>query len=151
MTRIYNSIQINRPIERVFDFITTPTNWPQWHPASVSVGGNAEHSLLPGEKITEEISVAGRRGQVAWLVRERSASRRWVIDGNGKDGGRATITYTLSPHPDGTNFERELVYTMPNALLAVLDWLIIRSRMKAESAEALRRLKRLLESSGEIN
>lgn len=151
MTRIYNSIQINRPIERVFDFITTPANWPQWHPASVSVGGNAEHSLLPGEKITEEISVAGHRGQVAWLVRERSAPRRWVIDGNGKDGGRATITYTLSPHPDGTNFERELVYTMPNALLAVLDWLIIRSRMKADSAEALRRLKRLLESSGEIN
>jgi hypothetical protein len=40
---------------------------------------------------------------------------------------------------------------MPNPLLAVLDWLIIRSRMKADSAEALRRLKRLLESSGEIN
>jgi uncharacterized protein YndB with AHSA1/START domain len=151
MSRIYNSIHINRPIERVFDFITTPANWPQWHPASVSVSGNTGHSLLPGEKITEDISVAGRRGQVTWLVRGCSAPRRWVIDGNGKDGGRATITYTLSPHPDGTNFERELVYTMPNALLAVLDWLIIRSRMKADSAEALRRLKRLLESGGEIS
>ena len=30
---------------------------------------------------------------------------------------------------------------MPNTLLAVLDWLIIRSRMKADSDEALRRLK----------
>ena len=76
---------------------------------------------------------------------------RWVIDGTGKDGGYATITYTLSPHPDGTTFDRELVYAMPNPLLAVLDWLIIRSRMKADSAEALRRLKRLLESSGAIN
>jgi hypothetical protein len=35
--------------------------------------------------------------------------------------------------------------------LAVLDWLIIRSRMRADSIEALQRLKRLLESSGEIN
>jgi uncharacterized protein YndB with AHSA1/START domain len=151
MTRICNNIQIRRPIEQVFDFITTPANWPQWHPASASVGGNAEHSLLVGEEITENILVAGRRGEVTWLVRERSAPRRWVIDGTGKDGGRATITYTLTRDSDGTNFERELVYTMPNAFLAILDWLIIRSRMKADSAEALRRLKRLLESSGEID
>jgi hypothetical protein len=84
-------------------------------------------------------------------VRERSEPHRWVIDGTGKDGGRATITYTLTRDPAGTNFERELVYAMPNALLALLDWLIIRSRMKADSIEALQRLKRLLESSGEIN
>jgi uncharacterized protein YndB with AHSA1/START domain len=145
MTRICNSIQIRRPIEQVFDFITTPANWPQWHPASVSVGGNADHSLLAGEEVTEDISVAGRRGQVTWLVRERSAPHRWVIDGTGKDGGRATITYTLTRDPAGTNFERELVYSMPNALLAILDWLIIRSRMKADSIEALQRLKRRLE------
>jgi uncharacterized protein YndB with AHSA1/START domain len=150
MTRICNSIQIHRPIEQVFDFITTPANWPQWHPASVSVEGNAEHSLLPGEEVTEEISVAGHRGQVIWLARERSAPHRWVIDGSGKDSGRATITYTLSPYPDGTHFERELVYTMPNTLLAVLDCVVIRSRMKADSADALRRLKQLLESGGEI-
>ena len=151
MTRIFNSIRIHRPIEQVFDFITTPGNWPQWHPASVSVGGNAEHSLLPGEEITENISVAGHHGQVTWLVRERSAPHRWVINGTGKDGGHATITYTLTQNSDGTGFERELVYTMPNALLAILDWLTIRSRMKADSAKALQRLKQLLESGGETN
>jgi uncharacterized protein YndB with AHSA1/START domain len=151
MTRICNSIQISEPIGQVFDFITTPGKWPQWHPASVSVSGNAGHSLLQGEQVMEDISVAGRHGQVTWSVRERSAPHRWVIDGTGKDGGRATITYTLTQHPDGTNFERELVYTMPNALLTVLDWLIIRSRMKADSVEALQRLKRLLESSGKIS
>jgi uncharacterized protein YndB with AHSA1/START domain len=146
MTRICNSIQISQPIEQVFDFITTPENWPRWHPASVSLSANADHSLLQGEEVTEDILVAGRRGQVIWLVRERSAPRRWVIDGKAKDGGRATITYTLTPHPDGTNFERELVYTMPNVLLAILDCLVIRWRMKTDSVEALQRLKRLLES-----
>jgi uncharacterized protein YndB with AHSA1/START domain len=151
MTRICSSIQIRQPIEQVFDFITTPANWPQWHPASVSVGGNADHSLLPGEEVTENISVAGHHGQVTWLVRERSAPHRWVIDGIGRDGGRATITYTLTPHPAGTNFERELLYAMPNALLTALDWLIIRSRMKADSIEALQRLKLRLESGGGTN
>jgi uncharacterized protein YndB with AHSA1/START domain len=146
MMRICNSIQISRPIEQVFDFITTPCNWPQWHPASVSVSRSADHSLLQGEEVTEDISVVGRRGEVIWLVRERCAPRRWVIDGKAKDGGRATITYTLTRYPAGTNFERELVYTIPNVLLAILDWLVIRSGMKAESVEALQRLKRVLES-----
>lgn len=146
MTRICNHIQIRRPIEQVFDFVTTPGNWPRWHPASVSIGGNADHSLLPGEEVTENISVAGRRGEVTWLVRERREPHRWVIDGSGKDSGRATITYTLSARPNGTHFERELVYRMPNPLLSVLDWLIVRWRMKADSAEALQGLKRLLES-----
>ena len=147
MTRISSSIEIAQPIEQVFDFITTPANWPQWHPASVTVGVDANHSMLPGEEITENISVAGHRGQVTWLVRERNAPHRWVIDGTGKDGGRATITYTLTQHPVGTNFERELIYAMPNVLLAMLDWLIIRSRMKADSVEALQRLKHQLESA----
>ena len=150
MTRICNSIQIRQPIEQVFDFITTPANWPQWHPASVSVGGTLTIPCSRAKRLRKTFPSSGHRGQVTWLVRERSAPHRWVIDGTGKDGGRATITYTLTPHPDGTNFERELVYAMPNPLLAVLDWLIIRSRMKADSAEALRRLKRLLESSGEV-
>ena len=105
----------------------------------------------PGEEVTENISVAGRRGLVTWLVRERIAPHRWVIEGAGKDGGRATITYTLTPHPAGTNFEARACLYNAEHLLAVLDWLIIRSRMRADSIEALQRLKRLLESSGEIN
>ena len=67
----------------------------------MSVGGNADHSLLVGEQVMENFSVAGRRGEVTWLVRERSAPGRWVIDGTGKDGGRATITYTLTRIPTG--------------------------------------------------
>jgi len=70
-----------------------------------------------------------RAGHLIGAGTERA--HRWVIDGTGKDGGRATITYTLTRDTAGANFERELVYAMPNQLLAVLDWLISRSRMKA--------------------
>jgi uncharacterized membrane protein len=148
MTRIRNSIQICRPIDEVFDFITTPANWPLWHPASVSVSDDADHCMGPGEEVTERINVAGHRGEARWRVRERSAPRHWVIDGAGTNGGCATITYTLTERLGGVDFERELVYTMPNPLLAVMDWLFIRSRMRADSAEALRRLKERLESGG---
>ncbi|MCZ7574516.1 MAG: hypothetical protein M5U01_38695 [Ardenticatenaceae bacterium] len=56
-------------------------------------------------------------------------------------------TYNLTPHSDGTTFEREFVYTMPNPLEALLDRLVLCRRIEAESAEALRRLTVVLESA----
>jgi len=145
MTRIYTTAQIHTSTDRVFDYATTPGNWPEWHPSSLGVGGATDHSLEPGEQVTEEFQVAGRRGRVVWTVRERVAPRRWVIDGRVEGGGGGTITYTATPHADGTTFEREFVYTVPNPLLRLLDRLVLRRRIEAESAEALRRLKDLLE------
>ena len=59
-------------------------------------------------------------------MRERDAPQRWVIEGAAEGGGNALITYHLSARDDGTRFERELVYEMPNALWAALDRLLIR-------------------------
>jgi uncharacterized protein YndB with AHSA1/START domain len=145
MTQIYTTIQIQTPIQRVFDYVTTPGNWPVWHPSSLGVSGATDHSLEPGEEMTEEFLVAGRRGRVVWTVRERVAPRRWVIDGRVEGGGGGTITYTATPHGAGTTFEREFVYATPNRLLALLDRIVLRRRIEAESAEALRRLKDVLE------
>ncbi len=41
----------------------------------------------------------------------------------------------------------EFAYTMPNLLLAVLDWLILRRRIEAESLPAVRRLRDVLAGS----
>ncbi len=150
MTYIYTTIQIQTPIERVFDYVTTPGNWPRWHPSSLGVSGATDHSLEPGEQVTEEFRVAGRRGRVVWTVLEREAPRRWVIEGQVEGGGGGTITYTLAPHNSGTTFEREFVYDMPNPLLALLDRLLLRRRVEAESAEALRRLKEVLEERHKV-
>jgi hypothetical protein len=63
--------------------------------------------------------------------------------------GRRPRPDRLSLHRDAgaTRFERELVYEMPNAWLAVLDRLFIRRRMAAESAAALRCLRNILEGA----
>jgi hypothetical protein len=72
------------------------------------VSDATDHSLEPGEQVTEEFRVAGRRGCVVWTVRERDERRRWVIDGKVEGGGGA-ITYTLTPDASGPTFEREFV------------------------------------------
>lgn len=146
MTHIHTATRISRPIEQVFDYVTTPGNWPRWHPSSLSVSGATDHSAAPGEQVIEAFLVVGRRGRVTWTVQEREAPRRWVIDGHGKEGGGATIAYTLTAIDEGTRFERELTYTFPNFWLKALDRLLFRRRIEAESTEALRRLKQALEA-----
>ena len=147
MPRIVTTIEIRAPLERVFDYATTAGNWPSWHPASRSVRGATDHSAAPGERISEEIPTGGRSWRTVWTVRERAPPHRWAIEGEAQGGGSAVITYRLSAQDGGTRFERELVYRMPNLWLAVLNRLLIQRRMAGESAEALRRLKQILERS----
>lgn len=144
MTRIHTTIVIKKPVVEVFHYATTPANWPKWHPSSLAVRGTTNHSLLLNEALTEEVLVARRRGTIVWKVIEREAPYRWVIKGQMEGGGAATISYNCKLGADGTVFERELVYRAPNPVLALLHWLILRRRIKAESVKALNRLKSVL-------
>lgn len=146
MTTIVTEATIRRPVADVFDYVTTPRHWLQWHPSSLGLSGATDHSLEVGEEVVEEFRVAGRRGSVTWRVVERDAPRRWAIAGRVAAGGHGTITYTLVPAAEGTAFRRQFDYTMPNAFAALLDRLLVRRRIEAESCEAVRRLTGALET-----
>lgn len=141
MSRILSSIHLEAPPAEVYAYVTAPGHWPQWHPSSLGVRGTLS-SLEVGQEVTEAFQVAGRRGEVVWCCTLRQPPTRWVIEGQivrHRSGG--IITYTLHPEGRGTRFEREFVYFLPNPLLRLLDRLVLRRRVAAESQEALRRLK----------
>lgn len=146
MTRIYTAVHIARPMNELFNFVTTPGNWPHWHPSSLGVRGASDHSLEVGEEVTEAFQVAGRRGQVVWTVVERDAPTRWVLDGRivGRNSG-GTVAYTLQPDGNGTLFQREFTYPTNTLLFWVLDWLVVRRQVQRESEQAVQQLKTLLE------
>jgi uncharacterized protein YndB with AHSA1/START domain len=144
MERVITETDIPRPIEAVFDFATTPANWPQWHPSSLGVSGATDHALAVGERVIEEYLVAGQRGRTEWLVAEREAPRRWVITTVTEETHtEGRVTYTLTPTDAGTHFAREFAYT-PAAVVPEPAATAIRRQVEAESAEALRRLTALL-------
>jgi len=143
--RIHNAVEIGRSPDSVFSFVTTPATWPKWHPATLSVEGMTHHTLGVGEQVTEDYRSGGFPNRTRWTVVQHEAPRRWRIEGRGKFGERASITYTLVPTPTSTRFERELRYRMPNRLAAWLE-LLIRGRVTEESALALRQLKSVLEA-----
>ncbi|MBV8125362.1 MAG: SRPBCC family protein [Paucibacter sp.] len=146
-THIYNSTVIERAPPEVFSYVTTPANWPRWHPSSLSVSGATDHPLLVGEQVKEDFVVAGYQGRVLWTVVQRQAPLRWAISGQIEDGGKGMVSYRLTQVNGGTKFEREFEYARPNLLFLLSDMLGIRARITAESAEALRRLKAVLEGT----
>jgi uncharacterized protein YndB with AHSA1/START domain len=143
--QVRSTIHIDKPIEQVFSFVTTPGNWPRWHPASLSVTGATDHSLEPGEQVTEEFQMLGRKMSIVWTVRQRTFPTRWVIDGVESSGARSTISYTLAAEEEGTAYERELALTSPVPPEMQAK---VQAHMEAESAEALRRIKAALEGTG---
>lgn len=147
-TRIVSVADIARGPPEVFAYVTTPGNWPQWHPSSLAVSGAVDHPLQIGESVIEDFQVAGRRGRVTWRVTAREPNRLWRIAGNIEGRESGTVSYSLAPTATGTHFVREFEYRTPNLLFALLNRLSLRSRIEAESAQAVRQLKERLESAG---
>jgi uncharacterized protein YndB with AHSA1/START domain len=147
-TRIVTVMPIARESTAVFDYVTTPAHWPAWHPSSLSVTGATDHSLGIGEQTTEEFRVAGRRGEVVWTVVERKRPEKWTIDGTIEGRPAGTVSYALTPDThseDGTEFERTFTYRSPTLWFALLNAVLLRAKIQAESDEAVDRLKDILE------
>ncbi len=154
-TRIHNEVVIARPPAAVFDYVSTPANWPAWHPSSLGVAGATDHTLQPGERVTETFVVAGHSGVVVWTVTKSEPPRTWRVEGEIEGRKAGTVTYTLTPaltpsltpSEESTRFERVFSYQSPTLLFALLNRLVLRPRIESESAEAVRRLKAKLESA----
>lgn len=148
MTRIQTTAVIAVPVSTLYNYVTTPGYWPQWHPSSLAVHGNAQHSLQVGESVKEDYNVAGRTGQVVWTVTARDEPVLWAIEGlivGYETGG--TITYRLTPQGRSTHFVRTFDYPTPGLSFTLLDWLFLRRQIKAESAEAVHRLQAILQAA----
>jgi len=144
-TRIVTEADIARPPAEVFAYVTTPANWPRWHPSSLAVSGDADHPLTVGESVVEDFQVAGRRGRVTWRVTAREPERLWRIAGEIDGRAAGVVSYSLAPAAGGTHFVREFEYRAPNLLFALLNRFSLHARIDAESAQAVRQLKATLE------
>jgi uncharacterized protein YndB with AHSA1/START domain len=159
-TRVAHRAQIARPPAQVYGYVTTPVNWPRWHPSSLAVSGAIDHSLQIGEQATEQFQVAGRHGSALWRVTALEYNRSWTIVGTIRGRVAGQVTYridALKPAADAaapisettgtTRFEREFVYYAPNLLFVLLDYIKINSVVDDESRRAVANLKHVLESA----
>ncbi len=145
-THIYNAIEIQRPIRQVFDYACTPTHWPEWHPSSLTLYSDKPGIASTGMQFEEDVRAGGRTGHLAWTVTECVDQQRWTGQATVDNGARLTVSYQFSETAAGTLFERHLHYELPNYFLKMLNLLVLRRRIAAESALSLRQLQAVLQA-----
>jgi hypothetical protein len=141
MARIRLTLRVERPVQVVYAFLTTPGTWPAWHPGWLRVSGTVGRPLLAGDVVTVEILPIGSLGRVRWTVHEAVPPRRWAI-GACVMGVAVTIRYILRPAGDATILERELSYRPPGPALRLVDRLVLRPVHRRVAMAALCRLRR---------
>ena len=143
MPTAQRTIVIDRPVEAVFAFFSTPSNDPRWRPHVKEIDGPAE--MRTGARIRQVISGPGGRGIDADVeVTEYSPSSRYafrVIAGPARPRGEYSFT---SAGPDSTEVTFSLTAELSGLKKLVMSGPVQKS-MDGEMA-SLDTAKRLLES-----
>lgn len=148
MERIVTMIDIARPQAAVFEFVTNAAQWKRWHPATIAVSGVPNRALGLGETVDELIHAGPRRFSARWTVVECKPPRRWVIVTDSPQG-EARVTYKLSEQEGVCYFERIMEYQSRRLPWKWFDGSLTRRLLTKQSEQALRNLKRVIESRRE--
>ena len=120
MHRKVTSAVVARPVDEVFDWVTTPGWWPQVSPTTLGIEtADANRPLRAGDRFREQVWIHGWRGHIDWTVELLERSNRCVLTGVSSGEGIVSrlaghdavrMELTLSGDAQQTHVTRELSY-----------------------------------------
>ena len=122
MARIDREVIINSSIERVFNYLKEPTNWPEIWPSLIGVG---DLQRLPngGYKGKAEYKMAGMRFKGSGELTE-FVPNQWIVV-KSKGPAQSTLTGTFRSINNKTRITLTIEYKIPIPLLGKLAEYII--------------------------
>ena len=133
-----NSIVFNVPVQQVYDYVSEPSRWHEWHPVSLGADSSSATPLGVGDHFKEQIRLYGQEIEMDYEVvtarppyEFKTAFTSSLIDG--------TIHYQLEEVDGGTRFTRTLNYSIDKYIASLKDG------MQEVSGVALNNLKAKLE------
>ena len=121
MPQVSHHFVADRPIDAVFDVVTTARFWTEWHPATRGVEGDVDHPARLGDHIVEHVTIAGIEGTGTWTVVEHDRPHRLALETE-LAVGRLRISYQLAAVAGGTRFQRDLDFPdLGPQIAAVMD------------------------------
>ena len=146
---VAESIEINAPIERVWDLIMDPQRLGDWVTIHRSVADVPDGDLTTGSRFRQEMRLKGIPLKVRWEVVECRPPRYACWQGRAVAGAEARISYELSEHGTGTRFDYENEFELPAGKVGKLAGRAFNAISgDREAKRTLARLKDLLENDG---
>ena len=149
-TCLQHTLQIACAPLALYDYVTQPWRWHEWHPSSRHARAAVER-LAAGDAFEEEIELQPLapwpptlRRQTQYRVLEAQPGSRWEAEGRMRDGW-LNLRYEFEASDGGTRFTRRLRYGAHGISRLWLP--LLRGRQAAVSQRALDNLKRKIEAN----
>ncbi len=142
------SVEIERPVEEVFGYVTVPENLPEWAGPVIEVRDvqkAAPDRLRQGDKFTAAAKFLGRRFETPCEVTDYLSNRQFSFRSTGGPVPQE-FTYILEPTLKGTRFTQS-VEAQPGAFFR-LTGPLFEAAGRRQINNDLETLKDLLEARG---
>lgn len=149
-TVLENTIDMACTPRALYDYVTRPWLWHEWHPNSRQAS-ESEQALAVGDHFEEVIELQPL-SPLPWRLRRHTRyqvlvaepQRCWEVRGETRDGW-LEIAYRFTEVATGTRFSRTLRYETRGRTALLMP--VLRGRMAAMSSLALSNLKTRMEGA----
>jgi uncharacterized membrane protein len=142
--RVEESIEINKPPEEVFDYVSDVGNFPQWMAHTLEVRKDTAGPPQRGDRFTVAIKSVGRRFETPYERTSYKPNLRYNDRAVGGPIPNQRWNYTFEEVPGGTRLSRA-VEAESGGILKLLEPLQKRA-VKRQLRKDLQSLKDLLEA-----
>lgn len=142
MAKVEKSVRINTPVERIFDYINTPTNLPEFWPSMVEA---KDIQKLPngGNRFRWVYKMAGMRFE--GISEDTDVVPNQKVVSKTEGGLESIVTWDLQTEGESTIVRFLAEYTVPIPLLGKLAEAFIVRQNEHESEVLLANLKDRME------
>jgi uncharacterized protein YndB with AHSA1/START domain len=147
MDTVHAQIEIDAPIERVWETIMDPKRLKDWVTIHRSVKDVSDSPLRKGSTMEQVLNIRGVPFHVHWTLTAVESPHRAQWEGHGPAHSQARISYELSRDGEGpTRFDYTNTFAAPGGKLGnVASRVIVGATSEREANNSLARLKALLE------
>lgn len=144
---VKQSIDIDAPIDRVWELVMDPERLGEWVSIHEAVSDTPAGDLEKGDTFRQRMKLKGVPLKVSWEVVECDAPKRARWQGEAAAGAKARIAYDLSERDGGTRFDYENEFELPAGKVGKLAGRAFNAMSgDREAKKSLERLKEILES-----
>jgi carbon monoxide dehydrogenase subunit G len=147
MSTVHAQIEIDAPMQRVWDTVMDPHRFKDWVTIHRSVSNISDEPMRKGSTMEQVLHMRGVNFHVHWMLTDVSAPQRAEWEGHGPAHSIARIRYELSGDGEGpTRFAYTNEFTTPGGRVAdVVNRFVVGATSEREANNSLARLKALLE------
>jgi len=145
MPPIVSTIEISRPPDEVFSYVTDPSRFAEWQDDVMRVRLTEGHPLGVGSRFTQTRRIGPRERTMTTEITENNPARSWAA--HGIDGPiRPTVNITIEPVNDGTRSRVTFALDFEGHGIGVPLLPLVRRQAQKEAPMSYRNLKKRLES-----